>query len=173
MLDEAGWVALGVAATLFGEFIAHHLGWIQITLMREQNALNREKALPKLEAVLRLVKRQENSSAFPPFYYVSIILHNHGELPAKQLKGTCKLFSPSNPSHEITIPIAAEFLGSSPRDLELERLDRVFIDPQRPKAARINVEIDFSYVAGFPEEKNEKYHAKYEYDAEREQFLSS
>jgi hypothetical protein len=172
MLTETEWVALGVAATLLTAYVAHRLGFIQIKLMREANALSTLKSIPKIETILHIDKRQVNPSSFAPFYCLVSTIHNHGELPAKQLKGYCKVFSPTNPSQQFTIPIDIELLGTPPRKLSEYRLDGIFIDSQRPQAARFNVDVEFSYLGGFPKEQSQHYSAKYEYDPQNEQFVS-
>jgi hypothetical protein len=172
MLTETEWVALGVAATLLTSYVAHRLGYIQIGLMRQANDLSVLKSVPKIETIFHIDKRYVNPSIFPPFYYLASTIHNHGELPAKQLKGYCKVFSPTNPAQQVTIPIGIEFLGTPPRKLSEYRLDGTFIDSQRPQAARFNVDVEFSYLGGLPKEQPQHYSAKYEYDSQNEQFVS-
>ena len=170
MLSEAEWVGLGVAATLLGVYAAHRLGYIQIGLTREANALGILKSVPQIETIIGIDKRQEDPPGYPPFYYLIATIHNHGELPAKQLKGCCKVFSPANEAQQCTIPISIEVVGALPRELSRYRLDGIFIDAQRPQSARFNVEVEFDYLGGFPKEQPQHYNAKYEYDAQTEHF---
>jgi hypothetical protein len=167
MLTGPEWAGLGVATTLGIILIARR----QLRINRETLALAALKASPKIGTEIHIDKRQVNPSGFPPFYYLIVTLHNHGELPAKQVKGRCRLFSPTNPLQEHTIPIGFDLLGASPRKLAEYRLDDVFIDPQRPQTARFNAEIEFDYLGreGL-EDKPEHCSIGYEYDGPKDQF---
>jgi hypothetical protein len=127
------------------------------------------KATPKVGTAVRIDKRQENPPAFPAFYYLIATIYNEGELPAKQLKGYCRVYSATKGVTEHNIPIEREFLGTTPSELELCRLEdgisgsTLDIGTQAGKNIRFNVDIDFSYF-GVEDDIPERYSAQYEYD---------
>jgi hypothetical protein len=154
----AGLIIAGIAVG-----VAYGVGYWQGRSAQKALDLSITKAIPKLGSDVKINKRQENSRAFPPFYYLVATIYNEGELPAKQLHGHCKLFSPENESQQRNIPINRDFLGSAPFELEAGRLDALFIDPDRPSDARFDVDIEFEYF-GIPDDKPQRYTAKYRYD---------
>jgi len=146
-------------------FLAYRVG-------RRQWNLGVAKAIPKVGTWVRIDKRQEQSTAFSPSYYMVATIYNEGELPAKQLKGHCKLFSPINEVKQHTIPIIREFLGSAPYELEPCRLEGTTVDVGMDgrQDIRFNVDIEFEFF-GIPDDKPQKYSAKHEWDNKNRQMI--
>ena len=148
-LEDTTWFALGVAATLVSAFVAQHIGYIQISIMKQEHDLNVTKATPKIGTSVKIDKRQINPPAYPPFCFLVASIYNEGELPAKQVNGHCKLVSPTKAVKEYSIPISREFLGSSPCELEICRLENgisgmtVDIGGVEGQNIRFNVDIEF------------------------------
>jgi hypothetical protein len=137
--------------------------------------LSLTKAAPKIGTAIRIDKRQENPSTYPPFYYLVVAIYNEGGLPAKQVKGNCRVYSATKNVKERSVPIERDFLGiSSPSELELCRLEdgvsgmTVNLGGRGAENIRFNVDIDFSYF-GIEDDTPEQYHAHYEYDYKNQQ----
>src|SRR6266478_3262719 len=109
-------------------FLAYRVGYRQGKTAQRALDLNVSKAIPKIGTSVKIDKRQEQPPAFPPFYYLVATIYNEGELPAKQLKGQCKLFSPINDVKQHTIPIDREFLGSKQYELNPCRLEGTTVE---------------------------------------------
>jgi hypothetical protein len=149
-------------------------GYWQGKTARSALNLNVRKAAPKIGTTAQINKRQVNPPAYPPFYYLVMTIYNEGELPAKQLNGHCKLLSPNKAVKECNIPISRDFLGSSPYEMEICRLEdgiggsTIDIGGSQGQHVRFNVEFEFF---GISEEKPEPYSAKYEYDPKSRQLV--
>jgi hypothetical protein len=153
--------------------VGYILGYRQGKTAQRALDLSVTKAVPKVSTRVRINKRQEESRAFPPSYYLIATIYNEGELPAKQLKGRCKLYSATNDIQEHDIPIETEFLGpSSPLELEAQRIVGTTVDPgmRGDQNIRFNVDIEFEYL-GIPDDKPQKYSARYAYDNQSRQLV--
>ncbi len=154
--------------------IGYALGYRQGKISQRALDLSIVKAAPKVGTTVRIDKRQENPPAFPPFYYLVATIYNEGELPAKQLKGHCKLHSPVKSVQERDIPFNREFLGSTPYELESFRLDSgisgtpIDIGASGGQNIRFNVDVEFEYF-GIPDDAPQHYSAKYQYNNQRRQ----
>lgn len=159
---------IGVLALVTGYILGY---WQGKTAQRALN-LSVTKAVPKVGTRLKIDKRQENPAGFPPFYYLIATVYNEGELPAKQLKGHCKLYSPTNDVQERDIPFEREFLGSSPHELEAQKIVGTTVDPgmRGEQEIRFNVDIEFEYL-GIPDDQPQQYSAKYAYDNKSRQLI--
>jgi hypothetical protein len=168
-MSEVDWIALGVAVTLFAALLGYRIGRRQVAVASEAHTLSATKAAVKLGTKVHIDKRQENPPGFPPFYYLMATIHNEGELPAKQVNGYWKLYSPTKSIKEQRIPFGADFLGSSPIQLESHRLDDgisgMSIDLNGIGAQNIRIDVDFEldYV-GLTDEQTHHYGARYQYD---------
>jgi len=169
MLDEASWIALGVAATLLGEFIAHKLGWIQISVMKKAHQLNINLATPKIGATV-IIERQAISPTVYRYFLLTTI-YNEGRLAAEKINGNWNL-SCSDSGQNRVIPISRDFLGQgSPYELKPEELGgNVITNAINSNQVRINVDIDFTYV-GLAQNQLHKYNAKYQYDSNRKKMV--
>jgi hypothetical protein len=173
ILEPVEWFALGALATFVTALVAHRVGFIQITIMRQAHQLNIAKAMPKIGTSLTIDKRQEHSAAFGPSYYLIATIYNEGDLPAQQLKGHCKLFSPINEIKQQDIPIDRELVGrTSPYKLEERRIEGTSVDAafRSGQHIRINVDIEFDFLS-IPDDRPQHYSAKYEYDNKGQQMI--
>jgi hypothetical protein len=156
---------LGMAGTYF-------FGFWQGRTSKRSFDLTVAKAMPKVGVTLTLDKRQVNPPAFPPFYFLITRIYNEGELPARQLNGKCRLFSPGNQIKEQTIPIAHDFLGGTPHNMQSNRIDGIDGPIRGDQSIDLQVEIDFDYV-GIPDDKTQHYYSHYKYDKQSGQFLKT
>ena len=115
------WINLIIG--LLSLIVGYVFGYRQGKIAQAALDLSITKAIPKIGTAIKIDKRQENPSAFPPFYYLVVTIHNEGELPAHQLKGNCRLYSLTKGVKERNIPIERELLGASPYELESVRLE--------------------------------------------------
>ena len=172
MLDETSWVALGVAATMVVAFIAHKLGWIQISIMKKAHELNRNLATPKIGTTVTIEARTPNSSRLDivRFFLVTTI-YNEGQLAAEKIQGNWNL-SGSDSGQNRMIPIARDYLGQgSPYELEAEELGgNTITNAIKGGQATINVDVDFTYV-GLAQNQKQKYRAQYQYDSRRKKMV--
>jgi hypothetical protein len=165
-------VLIGVVTFVIGSI----LGYWQGKSAQRTLDLIVTKAVPKIGTTIRIDKRQENPSNYPPFYYLIATIYNEGELPAQQLKGYCRVYSSEKSVREQSIPIARELLGtSSPCELELGRLESgisgmaLNLGADDGENARFNVDIQFNYsgIQNTPQH----YSANYEYDHKSRQII--
>ena len=166
VLNDTFWFAMGVAATLLTAFVAHRIGRLQISFMQKAHDLKVLKAIPKIGASLRIVTEHPNGTSFPYHYSLVATIYNEGNLAAKDLKGNCKLFSPTKQVAESTIPINRDFLGMNHQyELAACPVEGATVNNGMIGAAeiRFNMDIEFEYF-GLPEDKPQQYAAKYEYD---------
>jgi hypothetical protein len=129
-----------------------------------------KSAAAVIRTEMRIDRRQDGPSESPASYYLVAAIGNDGELPATQLKGRCRVFSPVHKSRERIITVHRESLGNSPLELDGGRLDGFLIDADRPQDALFHVEIEFEYV-GAPGEKPKSYSAKYAYNQRNGQLI--
>jgi hypothetical protein len=165
MLDEASWVALGVAAALVGTLVLHKVGWIQISIMRKAHKLNVNLATPKIDAVVKIERRTPTSTRPDVVrYFLLTTIHNEGQLAAAKINGNWNL-SCSDSGQDRVIPIARDYLGQGkPYDLEPQELGGYAItNAINSGHVRINVDINLNFV-GLAPNKPEKYSTKYRYD---------
>jgi hypothetical protein len=161
------WLVMIALVGMFGTYL---FGFWQGRTSKRTFDLTVAKALPKVGVILMLDKRQVNPPAFPPFYFLIARVYNEGELPARQLNGKCRLFSPANQLKEQAIPIAYDFLGATAHEIQSQRIDGVDGPIRGEQSIDMRVEIDFDYV-GIPDNKTQHYHADYKYDNQSGQFL--
>jgi hypothetical protein len=128
------------------------------------------KASPKIATTMRIDQRQEDSAGAAPSFYLVPVIQNQGELPARQLKGRCRVFSPVHKSQERIIPIRQEILGASPFELDGVRLDGFLIDASRPHDALFHAAIDIEY-RGISGDKPLRYSARYAFDQKSLQMI--
>jgi hypothetical protein len=128
------------------------------------------KASPKIGTTMRIDQRQEDSAGAARSYYLVPVIQNQGELPARQLKGGCRVFSPVHKSQERIIPIRQENLGASPFELDGVRLDGFLIEASRPHDALFHVAIDIEYH-GVSGDKPLRYSARYAFDQKSLQMI--
>lgn len=128
------------------------------------------KASPRIGTAMRIDRRQEPSASDAPSYYLVPVIHNQGELPAKDLKGRCRVFSPVHKSQERIIAIRQEILDASPLELDGGRLDGFLIDANRPHDALFHVAIDIEF-RGVPGKKPQRYSARYAFDQKSLQMI--
>jgi hypothetical protein len=165
-----------VMIALLGMFATYLFGFWQGRTSKRSFDLSVTRAVPKVGTSVKVYKRQENPPGFPAFYYMIATIYNEGELPAKQVKGHCKLHSATKSVKENNIPFEREFLGSSPCQLESHRIDdgisgmSVDLEAVSAKNIRLNVDIEFTYF-GIPDDKQHRYAATYEYEHKSRQFV--
>jgi len=159
-----------VIIALLGMFATYLFGFWQGRTSKRTFDLSVTKAMPKVGVTLTLDKRQINPPAFPPFYFLIARIYNEGELPARQLNGKCRLFSPANQLKEQVIPIAHDFLGATPHNIQSNRVDGIDGPIRGEQDIDMRVEIDFNYI-GIPDDKTKSYNANYKYDKQSGQFL--
>jgi hypothetical protein len=128
------------------------------------------KASARIGASMRIDQRQEPSASGTPSYYLVPVIRNQGELPAKDLKGRCRVFSPVHKSQERIIAIRQEILDVSPLELDGGRLDGFLIDANRPHDALFHVAIDIEF-RGIPGNKPRRYSARFAFDQKSLQII--
>ncbi len=152
-----------VLSATVASWLSYRIGYKQAKIAARTLDLSVARASPKIRVEIEIDQSQEHSAGIAPCYYLVSRICNEGELPVKQLKGKCKLFSPVNKSQEHVIPISLKLLGTTPLELDAVRLDGLFIDTNRPSDALFHVDIDFEYF-GIPDDKPQRYSAQYVYD---------
>jgi hypothetical protein len=173
IVNDATWFALGVAATLVAAFVAHRNGRIQISFMRREHELSIAKAMPKVGTTVRIDEKNPHGPAYPIFYSLVATIYNEGDLAAKNLKGHCKLFSPTNDIGERSVQINRDFLGMAlqyevaPCPIEGVKVRQGMMGAEE---IRFNLDIEFEYF-GIPDDQPQQYAAKYQYDNKTHQMI--
>jgi hypothetical protein len=170
MLNETEWVALGVAATLVCAWVAQRIGWLQISFMKKEHALNIIKAAPKVGTSVWF-KEREHPGQPGKLLFICTSIYNEGDLAASNLKGNWKL-SCSDKRFDVAIPISRDHLGNS-RPFDFERqLGGIHMPGtvQQSQNFAIEIDIEFSYF-GLEEDGEKPYHAKYSYNKNQKQFV--
>jgi hypothetical protein len=161
MLTDGEWMGLGVAATLLGAYVADKMGWIQIRLMQEAHALQIKKATPRIGSRADLVPFHPANRPDVTGYTIDTNIYNDGDLVARQLEGQWKLTA-SHGITEATIPIRADSLPSFlsfPLKHEVSgKVPSIWCEP----SVKLQVDIDLVYLG--LDDKQETYHAIYDYD---------
>lgn len=158
-----------IVVSIISLAVGYFLGYWQGKTAQKSYDLSLSKAIPKVGTSVKIDKRQENPGGFPPFCYLVLTIYNDGELPAKQVKGHCRIYSPAKSVEEVDIPFHRDFLGSSPYKLESQRLNNgigampLDVTGTLGQNVRLNVDIDLEYL-GIPDGKPQYYSAKYSYD---------
>jgi len=153
------------------------VGYCQWKTTQKSLVVTVKKAIPKVGTRVRIDERQKNPSGFPAFYYLILTIYNDGELPAKQLKGHCKLHSSTKSVQERDIPFQLDSLGpSSPYELEalwlLDGLSGAAIDLKGNGAENIGFNVDIEFECfGIPENVPQRYSAQYKYDPQSRQIV--
>jgi hypothetical protein len=164
---------VGATVTIFGVYIAQHAGLRQIAIGEQHSDLNLRTSMPVLDTTVRLTERPvDASSAYHPFHFVIVSIHNYGELAAQQLRGQWRIYSPDNIIQEQTIPIFRDALGSTAYEFEPRQVTGQGVDRAMAGGGRItfNIDIEFDYL-GLPHDKPEHYSARYRYDAQSQLML--
>jgi hypothetical protein len=166
------WAALGVAATLLCALVAQRVGIVQIRWMADAHALNILKAEPKIGSTVKIDYRNENGPAYNPTCYLIATIYNEGELAARKLKGSCKLFSPSKELFDCDIPISRDFVGKSPYELSAYRIGGPAVGRLESGGHKLalNVDVEFDYF-GLSDDQPQHYSAKYQYDENTRQMV--
>ena len=162
MIDGAEWAGLGVAATLLTGYIAHRIGWIQISVMRDAHTLNVKKATPRINSRVSISPTHPTSRPDVTWYAIHTKIYNDGDLVARNLEGQWKLTA-SEGIHETSKVIRADSL---PAFLPLETKHEITENEVsalwcKPKVI-LQVNIDLNYLG--LDEKPERYQATYDYD---------
>jgi hypothetical protein len=168
MLNETEWIGLGVAATLFCGFIAHKVGLIQITLMREAHTLNVKKATPKLNSRVSIAPFHPETRPDMTRYAIHTKIYNDGDLVARKLEGEWKLTA-SDGIHESSEVIRVDSLPAFlPFELDHEiggEVSAVWCKPE--VILQVNIKIDYFGL----NDKPERYEANYDYDFQHRSML--
>jgi hypothetical protein len=161
MLTGPEWAGLGVAATLFGGFIAHRIGWIQIGINRQTLALNVKKSTPRIGSRVELKSAQLVNRPDITRYTIHTTIYNDGDLVAREIKGEWKLTA-SHGIAEASVPVRADSLPSFlsfPLEHEIGgKYSSLWCEP----TVIIQVDVDLIYLG--LDDKKETYHATYDYD---------
>jgi hypothetical protein len=165
---------LGILVSLFGIYIAQSVGLLQVSLMKKEYDLNLRKSAPELDSTVRINSRQVNPApVYNPFHYIVTSIHNHGDLPAKHLKGHWRMYSPDKSIQDSTIPIRRDALGSAPLEFSEIQLIGPSIDDALKRGVgtvTINVDIEFDYF-GLSENQPQHYSARWQYDRNSKQMI--
>jgi hypothetical protein len=157
--------AVTAMVTLFGVFIAQRSGFQLFAVAKKEHDLNVRKASPIIGSVVKLAERQILNANYRPFHFIVTSICNYGDLPAQQLSGSWRLYSPDNCIKECNVPIQRDALGPTPYDTEEQligpNIDAVIKD-QLHKVA-IHVDIEFDYF-GISQDRRQHYSASYQYD---------
>lgn len=170
MLDGAGWAGVGVAATLLGILLTHRMGWIQIRLLRRENALNLAKTAPKIGTSVSLEERKNPNQPICTLVIITSI-YNEGDLAISNLKGNWNLTC-SKSGFNRTIPITLDHLGN-PRPYKMETPFGdvgTWLDVRNGKDITINVDLEIRYGSAVKKGEN-TYQAKYQYDIGQRDFV--
>lgn len=166
-IDAATWTGVGVAATLVAAFVAHQVGFLQISIMRDAHALNVAKAIPKVGCSLTVEEKYELGETFQPFLYLRMKIYNEGDLAAQSLNGQWKLFTPES-RDGISLPLHRDFLGRCENYIESHRLAD---SPNwRREGLWLNVEVDFYYLA-FSDAQPQRCRRRYKYDPDSKRMV--
>lgn len=172
MLTGVEWAAVGVAATLLGILLAHRLGWIQVSIMRHEHALNRAKTTPKVGTSVCFEERPHKTQPVTTLALVTQI-YNVGDAAASSLVGTWTLLCRKNEHLNRTLPIGADYLtNASPYKIDIPFGDvATWRDVVNGKfAVIVEVGIDFTYT-GLEADGQQSYSAHYRFDNEHRIFV--
>ncbi len=174
MSDGALWGLIGSfiggLVTLLGIYIAQSNGFLLYWIAKKEHDLNLRKATPVLGSIVQMETRQVLPAAYRPFHYVVTTIHNNGDLPARNVQGEWRMYSPNNAIVELRVPIRRDVLGPEYREeqqLVGSNIDEA-VEHRRPIG--INVDIDFDYT-GISEGGTQHYSARYEYDHKLKQMV--
>jgi hypothetical protein len=171
-LNDTAWFALGVAATLVGAFVAHRIGRIQISFMRQAHDLTVKLAKCQIGSTCKIALRIHNVSG-PDVsrYIVTTSIHNAGELAARDIKGKWDLSS-SEQSYDCSRPIRIDFVcKGAPYELESytfhsEAITQAILSGKA--WIKVDIELEFSGLDG---QTPERYSAKYDYSHQQKQMV--
>lgn len=167
MLDETAWVALGVAATLLGGYIAHRVGWVQISLMQQSHALDVKKATPRIGSRVEISPPEIVKDIFLR-YTVYTTLYNDGDLAAYKVQGKWNLIAShavEKAEKTICIDSLPTFL---PWKMDYELTGKVNLLQADPTVA-LEVHVDLTYFGS--DDKQEQYKTVYKYDHEQKRMV--
>jgi len=109
---------IGALVMMFGIYIAQRNGYQLWAVATEEHNLNLRKAAPLIDSIVRIKERQVLPTSHRPFHYIVASIHNYGNLPAQQLSGYWRMYSPDKTINECTVPIQRDALGSTPYEAE-------------------------------------------------------
>jgi hypothetical protein len=164
---------LGGLITLLGVYVAYRIGWIQVTIMRREQALNLARTLPKIGTSVCFEDRKNPNHPVSTLVIITSI-YNEGELAASQLTGNWNL-SCSKIGFNRSIPISVDHLGQA----RPHKMETPFGDVGTWRAVRggenitinVDLEIRYSRPTEQGEEEEYTYYAKYQYDPTQRDFV--
>src|ERR1700728_3613880 len=163
MLGVIGTI-LGILIALAGVYVAHRVGWIQVSIMRREQSLNLAKSTPKLGTLIRMEERKHATHPVSTLVIITSI-YNEGDLAASNLKGNWNL-SCSESGFNRSIPISLDHLGTArPYNMETPFGNvHTWRDVRTGKNITIEIDLKIRYT-GLAEQGERPYHAKYRYDS--------
>lgn len=161
---------LGILIGLAGVYVAHHFGWIQVSIMRREQSLNLAKTTPKIGTSIRLKEQKHPTHPVSTLVIVTSI-YNEGDLAASNLTGDWNL-SCSESGFNRSIPISLDHLGNT-RPYEMETPFGNVLTWRNVRTGKdITIKIDLTIrYTGLAEEGEKPYHAKYRYDPAHQDFV--
>lgn len=176
MSPAAFWALIGSLTTasvaLFGIYVGSALDSFTSGLPKSNMNLTFVKSSPVIDSVVRLISGQVNPGGYRPFQYVVTSIHNYGDLPARNLQGNCRIYSPAIAITQYDIPIRRDALGPSPYEFAEFQLVGVRVDEiiQHGGEISIHVDIEFDYF-GISEDQPKHYSAHHRYDPHSKQMV--
>jgi hypothetical protein len=158
-IGALGWVALGVAATLVAAYVAHRIGWLQITIMREAHALNVSKAMPQVGCDVRVIKKQILPQGYNPHLALVMEIYNEGELAVRDVTGDWTVIGPGQ--LRTTRGFQKDFLG---KNTNLHAEYEINESANWPQTVTFDIDVEFYYMAPGQSDR-EHFHATYRFEA--------
>jgi hypothetical protein len=161
-------VAIGIAVSLLGVYVANRVGLLQVGTMRDAHNLNVRKATPRINSRVDVRPFHPSNRTDVTRYAIHTKIYNDGDLVARYLEGEWQLTA-SQGIQSITDVIRENSPPStSPLEFKHEIVGN-FADlvPQANPILQVDIKLDYVGL----DDKPEHYEATYDYNFEHKRMI--